>query len=161
MCLIYPSTLSQDTGTMAFVSLPLIWLVYQNINGHIPKVRCLAAAPWFSLIFSLPASIVTWVAWKHGALSPEAWWRTGALDLNYTTGYDEVLPKLSAMYQSDLSWMNDWQVPCVQNYKKYDTTISTYYYLWKTISFTGIMDVERLNDVARTTFLAKLLSSFL
>jgi len=31
-------------------------------------LRCLAAAPWFSLIFSLPASIVTWVAWKFPAL---------------------------------------------------------------------------------------------
>ncbi|KAF8800400.1 hypothetical protein BYT27DRAFT_6836507 [Phlegmacium glaucopus] len=30
-------------------------------------LRCLAAAPWFSLVFSLPASIVTWVAWKYDA----------------------------------------------------------------------------------------------
>lgn len=35
----------------------------QNIKIR-SKVRCLASAPWFSLIFSLPASIVTWVAWK-------------------------------------------------------------------------------------------------
>ncbi|KIM74900.1 hypothetical protein PILCRDRAFT_827823 [Piloderma croceum F 1598] len=27
-------------------------------------LRCLGAAPWFSLIFSFPASIITWVAWK-------------------------------------------------------------------------------------------------
>jgi len=27
-------------------------------------LRCLASAPWFSLIFSLPASIVTWIAWR-------------------------------------------------------------------------------------------------
>ena len=33
------------------------------------KVRCLAAAPWFSLIFSLPASIVTWVAWRSQSSS--------------------------------------------------------------------------------------------
>jgi hypothetical protein len=26
--------------------------------------RCLAAAPWFSFIFSFPATFVTWVAWK-------------------------------------------------------------------------------------------------
>ncbi|KAF8476483.1 hypothetical protein JB92DRAFT_1879835 [Gautieria morchelliformis] len=28
-------------------------------------LRCLAAAPWFSLVFSAPASAVTWVAWKY------------------------------------------------------------------------------------------------
>jgi len=27
-------------------------------------LRCLAAAPWFSLVFSFPTSIVTWVAWN-------------------------------------------------------------------------------------------------
>jgi hypothetical protein len=29
-------------------------------------LRCLTAAPWFSLIFSLPASLVTWFAYKNG-----------------------------------------------------------------------------------------------
>lgn len=35
-----------------------------NRSVYTIKVRCLAAAPWFSLIFSLPTSIVTWVAWN-------------------------------------------------------------------------------------------------
>jgi len=28
-------------------------------------LRCLAAAPWFTLVFSAPASAVTWIAWKY------------------------------------------------------------------------------------------------
>ena len=53
---------------MAFVSENSIKLSddqKKNANNNTnQKVRCLAAAPWFSLVFSLPASIVTWVAWR-------------------------------------------------------------------------------------------------
>jgi len=31
-------------------------------------LRCLGAAPWFSFIFSLPASVITWVAWKSNTV---------------------------------------------------------------------------------------------
>ncbi|KAF8509754.1 hypothetical protein BU17DRAFT_70313 [Hysterangium stoloniferum] len=32
-------------------------------------LRCLAAAPWFTLVFSAPASVVTWIAWKYSPKS--------------------------------------------------------------------------------------------
>jgi len=31
-------------------------------------LRCLGVAPWFSCIFSLPASVITWVAWKSNTV---------------------------------------------------------------------------------------------
>ncbi|KAF9054897.1 hypothetical protein BJ165DRAFT_743042 [Panaeolus papilionaceus] len=68
-----PSTIFSRTGSghlvvqQETVTIPVsfaIDVVYWDYGFF----RCLAAAPWFSMAVSLPATAITWVAWRFSLL---------------------------------------------------------------------------------------------
>ncbi|KAF8578538.1 hypothetical protein K439DRAFT_1663690 [Ramaria rubella] len=52
-------------------TIPNVSLLVDTRYWDYGFLRCLGAAPWFSVIFSIPATIVTWAAWKFSP-SPRA-----------------------------------------------------------------------------------------